>query len=99
MGAEEKRRNPKWKFFHLNKLMRYQKTELPSESGNGNPKDVCQSVQGEVEMWESCRIGENDLLPEKEHDPESFEGEVDSKADEDSFDRVNGLSSTENIDN
>ncbi|KAF6152603.1 hypothetical protein GIB67_013050, partial [Kingdonia uniflora] len=74
-------------------------TKLPSESGNGNPKDVCQSVQGEAEMWESCKIGENDLLPEKEHDPESFEGEVDSKADEDSFDRVNGLSSTKNIDN
>ncbi|KAF6149603.1 hypothetical protein GIB67_011212, partial [Kingdonia uniflora] len=55
--------------------------------------------QGEAEMWESCKIGENDLLPEKEHDSESFEGEVDSKADEDSFDRVNGLSSTENIDN
>ncbi|KAF6138626.1 hypothetical protein GIB67_032520 [Kingdonia uniflora] len=74
-------------------------TEFPLESGNGNPKDVCQSVQGEAKMWESCKIGENDLLPEKEHDPESFEGEVDSKADEDSFDRVNGLSSTENIDN
>ncbi|KAF6151191.1 hypothetical protein GIB67_037399, partial [Kingdonia uniflora] len=40
-------------------------TELPSESGNGNPKDVCQSVQGEAEMRESCKIGENDLLPEK----------------------------------
>ncbi|KAF6162458.1 hypothetical protein GIB67_026296 [Kingdonia uniflora] len=74
-------------------------TELPSESRNGNPKYVCQSVQGEAKMWESCKIGENNLLPEKEHDPESFEGEVDSKADEDSFDRVNGLSSTENIDN
>ncbi|KAF6159907.1 hypothetical protein GIB67_032991 [Kingdonia uniflora] len=63
-------------------------TGLHSESGNGNPKDVCQSVQGEAEMWESCKIGENNLLPEKEHNPESFEGEVDSKADEDSFDRV-----------
>ncbi|KAF6143570.1 hypothetical protein GIB67_029739 [Kingdonia uniflora] len=27
MGMEEKRRNPKWKFFHLNKLMRYQETQ------------------------------------------------------------------------
>ncbi|KAF6156385.1 hypothetical protein GIB67_031506 [Kingdonia uniflora] len=49
-GEWGRRRNLKWKFFHLNKLMRYQKTELPSESGNGNPKDVCQSVQGEAEM-------------------------------------------------
>ncbi|KAF9623608.1 hypothetical protein IFM89_003535 [Coptis chinensis] len=72
-----------------------------SKVENGNCKEGGDSTVQVVEakMWESCKIGERDLLPEKEPEPELFEGEVDSKADDDSFDKLNGLSSSENIEN
>lgn len=63
------------------------------EEGKDSTVDVV-----EAKMWESCNIGEKDLMPEKETAPDSFEGEVDSKADDESFE-LNGLSSTENVEN
>ncbi|KAF5193064.1 Web family protein [Thalictrum thalictroides] len=72
------------------------------ENGSGNRKQEDGDSTVEVvepKMWESCKIGEKDLLPEKEPEPESFEEEVDSKADDDSFEQQNGLSSTETVEN
>ncbi|PIA39949.1 hypothetical protein AQUCO_02600412v1 [Aquilegia coerulea] len=76
--------------------------EPKAENGNGNCKQEDGDSTVEVvepKMWESCKIGEKDLLPEKEPEPESFEEEVDSKADDDSFEQQNGLSSTETVEN
>lgn len=75
------------------------------ENLNGKPKDEeskekeDHSVEGEFKMWESCKIEEKDYSPEQETEHESFEEDVDSKAEGgDSFDQINGLSS-ENLDN
>ncbi|KAF8412807.1 hypothetical protein HHK36_000777 [Tetracentron sinense] len=76
------------------------------EKGNGNPKEEenkdeeDDSVEVDAKMWESCKIGgEKDFSPERDPDPESFEEELDSKVDGESFNQINGLSSLENLDN
>jgi chromosome segregation ATPase len=58
------------------------------------------SVEVEFKMWESCKIEKKEFSPEREAEPESFEEEVESKIEGgESFDQINGVSSTENIDN
>ncbi|KAK6129391.1 hypothetical protein DH2020_036867 [Rehmannia glutinosa] len=67
---------------------------------NDKEKDNSDSTEVDLKMWESCKIEEKDFSLEGEAEQESFEDEVDSKADGvDSYDQVNGLSSTENLDN
>ncbi|XP_047155993.1 WEB family protein At3g02930, chloroplastic-like isoform X1 [Vigna umbellata] len=63
-------------------------------------KEKEDSVEGEFKMWESCKIEKKEFSPEREAEPESFEEEVDSKVEEggESFDKINGNSVTENID-
>ncbi|CAL9022082.1 unnamed protein product [Prunus brigantina] len=51
-------------------------------------------------MWESCKIEKKKLSPEREQEQESFEEEVDLKVggDEEGLDQINGVTSTESID-
>ncbi|GLT72766.1 hypothetical protein SLA2020_446700 [Shorea laevis] len=50
-------------------------------------------------MWESCKIEKKEFSPDREAEQESLEEEVDSKVEAgESFDQINGVSSTENID-
>ncbi|GMP25298.1 hypothetical protein CsSME_00002237 [Camellia sinensis var. sinensis] len=86
------------------------------ENSNVNPKKDYESkvqeeedsAEVEFKMWETCKIGEKDLLPEKEQEQEqeqeqeheSFEEDLDSKVEGgQSNDHLNGLSSAENLDN
>ncbi|KAL7108080.1 hypothetical protein ACP275_06G092500 [Erythranthe tilingii] len=72
------------------------------ENDKDKDKDIKDSAEVDLKMWESCKIEEKDfsLEAEAEVEPESFEDEVDSKAEGvDSSDQVNGLSSSENLDN
>ncbi|XP_043695191.1 WEB family protein At3g02930, chloroplastic-like isoform X1 [Telopea speciosissima] len=82
------------------------------KEGNGNPQlengdpqeeekkiEEVDSVKVEVKMWENCKIGEKDLPPEKEPEQESFEEDLDSKADGENFDQVNGLPPSESVNN
>ncbi|KAL2540373.1 WEB family protein [Abeliophyllum distichum] len=58
------------------------------------------STEGDFKMWESCKIEEKDFSPDGGPEQESFEEELDSKAEGgDNCDQNNGLSSTENRDN
>ncbi|CAK9160641.1 unnamed protein product [Ilex paraguariensis] len=83
------------------------KTGTEVETLNGNPKEDDNkekedddSVEVEFKMWESCKIEEKDFSTERELEQESFEEELDSKAAAgESYDQINGLSSTENLDN
>ncbi|KAF2306729.1 hypothetical protein GH714_020897 [Hevea brasiliensis] len=75
------------------------------ENVNGKPKEdetkekENDSVEVEFKMWESCKIEKKEFSPEREPEQESFEDEVDSKAEGvENFDQINGLSSTENGD-
>ncbi|KAI4295266.1 hypothetical protein L6164_035330 [Bauhinia variegata] len=71
---------------------------------NGNlkeeeSKEKDDSVEVEYKMWESCKIEKKEFSPEREAEPESFEEEVESKIEgSESFDQINGVSSTENVD-
>ncbi|KAL4351617.1 hypothetical protein GQ457_06G024200 [Hibiscus cannabinus] len=60
--------------------------------------DSAESVDVEFKMWESCRIEKKEFSPEGEPEQEeSFDEEVDSKADaSEGFDQING--STEIVD-
>ncbi|KAG6714585.1 hypothetical protein I3842_05G209200 [Carya illinoinensis] len=71
------------------------------ENVNGKPKEEKEddSVEAEFKMWESCKIEKKEFSPEREVGQESFEEEVNSKVEEgETFDQINGVSSTENID-
>lgn len=77
---------------------------LKIENMNGKPKEdkskdkEDDSVEVEFRMWESCKIEKKEFSPERETEPESFEEEVESKVDGgESFDQLNGLSATENV--
>ncbi|KAJ6291194.1 hypothetical protein OIU76_023286 [Salix suchowensis] len=63
-----------------------------TQNVNGKPKED-DSLEVEFKMWESCKI-------EKEFSPEREMEKVDSQVDDggESFDQINGLSSTENVD-
>ncbi|KAF5442568.1 hypothetical protein F2P56_035212 [Juglans regia] len=71
------------------------------ENGNGKLEEEKEddSVQVEFKMWESCKIEKKEFSPEREVEQESFEEEVDSRVvGGESFDQINGVSSTENND-
>ncbi|XP_043695192.1 WEB family protein At3g02930, chloroplastic-like isoform X2 [Telopea speciosissima] len=72
--------------------------EEPKEEEEKKIEEV-DSVKVEVKMWENCKIGEKDLPPEKEPEQESFEEDLDSKADGENFDQVNGLPPSESVNN
>lgn len=73
--------------------------EKPKENENKD-KDDDDSVEADSKMWESYKIEEKDFSPEREAERESFEDELDSKADGvEGIDQANGLPSTENLDN
>ncbi|OAY41770.1 WEB family protein At5g16730, chloroplastic [Manihot esculenta] len=75
-----------------------------SENVNGKPKEdeskkKEDSEQVEFKMWESYKIEKKEFSPEREPEKESCEDEVDSKVEGgESLDQINGLSSTENVD-
>ncbi|XP_057970046.1 WEB family protein At5g16730, chloroplastic-like [Malania oleifera] len=70
------------------------------EEDESKQKEDDDSVEVDFKMWETCKIGEKDFSPEREQEQESFEEELDSKVDGgESFDQINGLSSSENVDN
>ncbi|KAJ4720917.1 WEB family protein, chloroplastic [Melia azedarach] len=73
------------------------------ENVNGKPKEYESkekeedSVEVEFKMWESCKIEKES--PDREPEQESFEEEANSKVEgSEAFDQINGVSSTENID-
>ncbi|KAE8077506.1 hypothetical protein FH972_016065 [Carpinus fangiana] len=70
------------------------------ENVNGKLKEEKEdSVEVEYKMWESCKIEKKEFSPDREAEQESLEEEVDSKVEGgESFDQINGVSSTENID-
>ncbi|KAF5450636.1 hypothetical protein F2P56_030968 [Juglans regia] len=71
------------------------------ENVNGKLKEEKEddSVEVEFKMWESCKIEKKEFSPEREVGQESFEEEVNSKVEGgELFDQINGVSSTENID-
>ena len=50
-------------------------------------------------MWESCKIPKKECFLEREAEQECNKEEVDSKMEGgENFDQINGISSTENID-
>ncbi|XP_027354967.1 WEB family protein At5g16730, chloroplastic-like isoform X2 [Abrus precatorius] len=62
-------------------------------------KEKDDSAEVAFKMWESCKIEKKEFSPEREAEPESLEEEVDSKIEGgESFDKINGGSLTENID-
>ncbi|KAJ4952076.1 hypothetical protein NE237_028908 [Protea cynaroides] len=76
-----------------------------AQEENGHPQEEEKkieeddSVEVEVKMWENCKIGENDLSPEKEPEQESFEEDLDLKADSENFDHINGLPPSDSMKN
>lgn len=71
------------------------------ENVNGKLKEEKEddSIKVEYKMWESCKIEKKEFSPDREAEQESLEEEVDSKVEAgESFDQINGVSSTENID-
>lgn len=73
--------------------------EKPKENENKDKEDD-DSVEADSKMWESYKVEEKDFSPEREAEQESFEDELDSKADGgEGIDQANGLPSTENLDN
>ncbi|KAL2249154.1 UNVERIFIED_CONTAM: WEB family protein, chloroplastic [Sesamum indicum] len=64
---------------------------------NDKEKDNQDSTEVDLKMWESCKIEEKDFSPEGEPEQESFEDELDTKAEGvESYDHVNGLSNVDN---
>ncbi|KAI5659735.1 hypothetical protein M9H77_28528 [Catharanthus roseus] len=63
-------------------------------------KEDDESVEADSKMWESYKVEVKDFSPEREAEQESFEDELDAKADSaEGVDQANGLPSTENLDN
>ncbi|GAB4858157.1 hypothetical protein Ancab_009554 [Ancistrocladus abbreviatus] len=75
-----------------------------SQDINGRPNKVeseeklgDETIASESRMWESCKIEERDFSPEREAEQESFDDDVDSKADGgEGFDPIKGLPSESN---
>ncbi|KAL6581648.1 hypothetical protein OROMI_007571 [Orobanche minor] len=64
---------------------------------NEKEKDHSDSTEVDLKMWESCKIEVKDFSPEGDAEHESFEDELESKADgSESFNQVNGLPTNEN---
>ncbi|KAI3471313.1 hypothetical protein Pfo_027976 [Paulownia fortunei] len=96
------------KLAEVNDVVNDESVQRASEVENSNgklkekdkEKDNYDSTEVDLKMWESCKIEEKDFSPEGEAEQESFEDELDSKAEGvDSYDQVNGLSTRENLDN
>ncbi|CAI9785549.1 unnamed protein product [Fraxinus pennsylvanica] len=93
----------------VNDILNHESAQIATEveNINGNLKDNGNKVKEDddstdvdLKMWESCKIEEKDLSPEGEPEQESFEEEVDSKTEGfKSYNQVNGLPSTENLNN
>ncbi|KAL5973875.1 hypothetical protein ACLOJK_030534 [Asimina triloba] len=75
-------------------------TKPKEENGNGTFKEEKNdkeeeedSVEVDVKTWDNCKLVEKGMSPDHEPDPESFEDELESKIDAESYDQINGLSS------
>ncbi|KAI5336245.1 hypothetical protein L3X38_015512 [Prunus dulcis] len=70
----------------------------PKEDESKEKED--DSIEVEYKMWESCKIEKKEFSPEREQEQESFEDEVDLKVwgGEEGLDQINGVTSTESID-
>ncbi|XP_057774080.1 WEB family protein At5g16730, chloroplastic-like [Salvia miltiorrhiza] len=80
-------------------------TASKMENSNGGlkdnelEKDHEDATEVDLKMWDSCNIEEKDYSPERETEQESFEDEVEHKAEgTDSYEQGNGQS-TDNLDN
>ncbi|XP_044483345.1 WEB family protein At3g02930, chloroplastic-like [Mangifera indica] len=79
-----------------------ERVDAKVESANGklreneNKEKEDDTVEREFKMWESCKI-EKEFSPDRELEKESFGGEVNSKVDGSEIDQINGLLSTENV--
>ncbi|PIM98421.1 hypothetical protein CDL12_29098 [Handroanthus impetiginosus] len=94
----------KEKLAEVNDVPNDEPVQRASEDENLNgklkEKDNSDSAEVDLKMWESCKIEEKDLSPGGEAGGESFEDELDSKAEgADNHDQANGLSTSENVDN
>ncbi|GJR41890.1 WEB family protein, chloroplastic-like protein [Tanacetum coccineum] len=68
--------------------------EKVEEKGNQDSEEI------EFKMWESCKIEEKDLSPERETvQDESFEDEVDSKTEGEGYDQIGELNGIEHVEN
>ncbi|KAL3518985.1 hypothetical protein ACH5RR_021574 [Cinchona calisaya] len=82
-------------------------TDAEKENLNGKPKgnenkgkEDDDLIEADSKMWENYKVGEKDFSPEGEAEQESFEEDLESKADgSEGNDQTNGLPSTENLDN
>lgn len=86
-----------------NSVFRAEAFEVASAAGKseGKTKDEGKDKANsestdDLKMWESCKIEEKDFSPEGETEQESFEDEMDSKAEGEGVDQINGQSPTEN---
>ncbi|KAL3529736.1 hypothetical protein ACH5RR_009058 [Cinchona calisaya] len=71
----------------------------PKENDNKD-KEEDESIEADSKMWESYKVGEKDFSPEGEAEQESFDEDLDSKADgSEGNDQINGMPSKENLDN
>lgn len=77
------------------------------ENANGNPKDSDNkekededAVEVDSKMWDSYKIGEKDLSPDREQEQQSVDEDLDSKVEGvETNDQENGVSSAENMGN
>ncbi|KAJ0989945.1 hypothetical protein J5N97_008301 [Dioscorea zingiberensis] len=73
-----------------------EESKAKEENDNGNSEEA--KADGGAKMWESCKITDKDLSPERDHEAESVDDDNDSKIDARSFEQGNGLSS-KNVEN
>ncbi|CAA3000089.1 WEB family At3g02930, chloroplastic-like [Olea europaea subsp. europaea] len=93
----------------VNDVFYHESAQIATEVENRNEnlkdnenkeKEDDDSADVDLKMWESCKIEEKDFSTEGEPEHESFEEELDSKTEGgESYDHVNGLPSTENLNN
>jgi histidinol phosphatase-like enzyme len=77
------------------------------ENANGNPKDSDSkekededAVEVDLKMWDSYKVGEKDLSPDREQEQQSVDEDIDSKVEGvETDDQENGVSSAENMGN
>ncbi|XP_071732137.1 WEB family protein At3g02930, chloroplastic-like [Rutidosis leptorrhynchoides] len=82
-------------------LVKNEEKETLVENINGEHKESNDSEEIEFKMWESCKIEEKDLSPERETlNDESFDDEVDSKTEGgEGYDSINGIENVDNVGN
>ncbi|XP_039141872.1 WEB family protein At3g02930, chloroplastic-like isoform X2 [Dioscorea cayenensis subsp. rotundata] len=75
----------------------FREESIPKEEkGNAYAEEA--AANAGPKMWESCKITDKDLSPEREHEAESIDDDNDSKTDTRSFEQTNGLPS-EDVEN